>query len=131
VHDRVDNRTTQEDPESVVLLLDRPPRAADARPCRGVEADQRRGPPCRHTSLGGRRPPARPGLRPGQTDRTIRDLLHPLWPDYVADDPRQTDARRAETAAALRSGRPLYPAAAGGFAATGATAFKTTRSYGS
>lgn len=70
-------------------------------------------------------------LRPGQTDRAVRDLLYPLWPDYVADDPSQTGARRAATAAAVRSGRPLYPAAGGGFALAGATAFKTVRSYGS
>ena len=70
-------------------------------------------------------------LRPGQTDRAVRDLLHPLWPEYVSDDPSQTAARRAETAGAIRSGRPLYPAAAGGFALAGATAFKTPRSYGS
>ncbi|MDX6198989.1 MAG: hypothetical protein QOJ79_2140 [Actinomycetota bacterium] len=70
-------------------------------------------------------------LRPGQTDRAIRDLLHPLWPEYVADDPSQTPARRAATAAAIRSGRSLYPAAAGGFALAGAAAFKTVRSYGS
>lgn len=70
-------------------------------------------------------------LRPGQSDRAVRDLLHPLWPEYVADDPSQTTARRAETAAAMRSDRPLYPAAAGGFALAGTTAFKTTRAYGS
>lgn len=69
-------------------------------------------------------------LRPGQADRTVRELLHPLWPEYVAEDPAQTVARRAEAAAALRSGRPVYPAATGGFVLAGATALKTPRSYG-
>jgi hypothetical protein len=70
-------------------------------------------------------------LRPGLTDSTVRELLYPLWPEYVADDPTQTTARRAETAAALRAGRRLYPAAAGGFALAGETAFKAPRSFGS
>lgn len=69
-------------------------------------------------------------LRPGQTDPAVRDLLHDLWPEYVADDPSQTPARRAEAAAALRAGRSVYPAATGGFLLAGTHALKSTRSYG-
>jgi hypothetical protein len=73
----------------------------------------------------------RQALQTHQTDQAVRALLHPLWPEYVADDPRQTTARREETAAALRARRSVYPAAAGGFALAGQAALKSTRSFGS
>lgn len=81
-------------------------------------------------------------LRPGCSDAEVQALLHPLWPDYIADDPKRTPAREAvrraaETAAraadlaeTLRTRRPVYAARSGGLALGGGVALKSPRSSG-
>jgi hypothetical protein len=62
----------------------------------------------------------------------IRELLRPLWPDYVPDETTgSTKARtQASIAQALCKKQPLHAAATGGLALGGGTALKRPNSFG-
>lgn len=62
----------------------------------------------------------------------IREVLRPLWPDYVPDETTgSTKARtQASFAQALRKKQPLHAAATGGLALGGGTALKRPNSFG-
>ena len=68
-------------------------------------------------------------LEPGTSDVDVRGLLHPLWPDYIAEDNQQ--ASKARLAAGLRTNLPLFAAPAGGISVQAmGSPLKVTRAYG-
>lgn len=67
-----------------------------------------------------------------QREVMIREVLRPLWPDYVPDEATgSTKARTQATfAQALRKKQPLHASATGGLALSGGLELKRTNSFG-